>query len=211
MRKWFYAVAILAAIGMTACKKGSSDSTNGTLTTNGVNTLSTNCLNTTVANNNGFCNNVNFANNTFTRYPVNNGYYQGHNHGYSNGFAGCGYQALAVYHPSVGLACIPISYLRNLRDRIYRERRQYLNLAYWNWNSTSYNFSFYGWMNSGYNNVGHMGTFGLCNPYSSYGYGLGSGSCIPVSGNWGIWGSYSYEYEETTYYNDSGYNNNGYY
>lgn len=215
MRKWLYAITIIAAIGMVACKQGSSsNNNNGTLNTNGVftNNLGTNCLNSNVLNN-GFCNNnVNFSNNnTFTRYPVNNGVYQGYHRGYSNGFAGCGYHALAVYHPSVGLACIPVSILQTLRERIYQERRQYLNVAYWNWNSTSYNFSFHGW-NSNYGNIGHMGTLGLCNG-SDYSYGI-SGTCHTFGdGGWGIWANYSYEeyYEETTYYGgDSYYGNNGY-
>lgn len=206
MKLWFYLLISLTLLGTVACKKGYVDNNtnNAFLNGNTVTTLGTNCLNNsfTTTNVNGYntCNNVALNTNYLRRYPVINQRYQGHNHSYSGGFTACGHGTVPVYHPKIGLACLPVAHLKN-RGR----------LAYWNWNSISFNFSFYGYFSNNYSNVGYGGVFGLCG--SSYGCGVGACQYFGGGSSWGVCGhgySSSYQYDSYDGYGYDDYSNGGY-
>ena len=155
---------------LVACGKRANQ---GIVTTGLNNQLATNCLAT------GTCGNTNFNNGIFTNYPMNNGLYQGHQNQFQHGFGGCGMGSVPVFHASIGLACIPVSYLNGMA-----------NLAYWNWDPYAFSFSFFGWYSTGFSSMGSGGVFGLCTMGTR---SCGLGSCNPIGGGiWGVCGNGNY-------------------
>lgn len=155
MKKWFV-LLIFFALGIAACCQRTAHEDN-TVNTSGVFTpTATNCLAT------GTCGTIN--NGIFQTYPVSNGCYTGCNTNFRQGFNACPYGSVPVFHPRIGLACLPLHYLHGMRHRF----------AYWSWNAMAFSFSFSGW----YSGASHFdgGVISMC----SQSNGCGQGSCVPV-------------------------------